>query len=117
MSTNIGVKCLRIFVFVKPSWLKRFPAAHAPLTATINRVLPQPVEMPLFLVQDVTYLLPKGERSANPSKYGPITCLPTLYKVITAWGAERVYRRFETNHVILEQQKVRRTPVAARNNR
>ena len=86
-------------------WLKRFTAVHAPLTAAINRVLKQPAEMPLFLVQGMTYLLPKGERSANPAKYRPITCLPTLYKVITACVAERIRHHCEINNVILEQQK------------
>ena len=62
--------------------------------------------MPLFLLQRTTNLIPKDPKNTqDPAKYRPITCLPTLYKLITPCIAERIYSHCEKNNIIAVQQK------------
>jgi hypothetical protein len=65
-----------------------------------------PEKMPMFLTQGTTLLLPKDQQNLqDPAKYRPITCLPTLYKIITSLIAHRIYDHCELNNIISEQQK------------
>jgi len=51
--------------------------------------------MPEYLMQGITYLIPKGKKTTAPSKYRLIACLCTLYKIITACIADKVYKHCE----------------------
>ena len=86
-------------------WIKRFTALHEYLAAAVDAAIRDPGSMPRFLLQGVTYLVPKGERSANPAKYRPITCLSTLYKVVTACLASRICHHCLAHNILTEQQK------------
>ena len=62
--------------------------------------------MPLFLLQGTTNLIPKDPKNTqDPAKYRPITCLPTLYKLIIACIAERIYSHCKNNNSIAVQQE------------
>lgn len=87
-------------------WYKKFNCVHQKLTQLINGVIYDPTKMPVFLTEGVTYLIPKDvQNTKDPAKYRPITCLPTLYKIITSCLARRLYAHCETNHIIAQQQK------------
>ena len=40
-----------------------------------------------------------------PANYRPITCLPIVWKLVTAMVAGEIYRNIEENNVIGEQQE------------
>jgi len=61
--------------------------------------------LPDFLVRGITYLLPKSQDCQDPSKYRPITCLCTIYKIYTACIAEQIYKHLDTNKLLTEEQK------------
>jgi len=61
--------------------------------------------IPEFLVHGITYLLPKCRDWQDPSKYRPITCLCTIYKIYTACIAENIYKLLETYKLLAEEQK------------
>jgi hypothetical protein len=61
--------------------------------------------IPDFLVPGITYLLPKSRGYEDLSKYRPITCLCTIYKIYTACIAEKIYKHLETNKLLAEEQK------------
>jgi len=61
--------------------------------------------IPDFLVQGITYLLPKNQDCQDPSQYRPITCLFTIYKIYTARIAEKVYKHLDANKFLAEEQK------------
>lgn len=87
-------------------WIKKLSRTHQQLTILINDVLQDPEKMPPFLTQGSTMLIPKDqENTQDPTKYRPITCLPTLYKVITSCITHRIYDHCEKNQIIAEQQK------------
>ena len=61
--------------------------------------------IPDFLVQRITYLLPKSQDCEDPSKYRPITCLCTIYKIYTACIAERICKHLDAKKLLAEEQK------------
>lgn len=87
-------------------WLKKFTSTHEQLAICMNRIVEQPNLMPTFMTKGNTYLIPKTpECSADPSKYRPITCLPTVYKILTSIISNKIYAHLETNKLLDEEQK------------
>lgn len=86
-------------------WYKKLTAIHHHLTNQFNTVLRNPEQLPDFLTNGVTYLLPKSDQLQDPSQYRPITCLPTMYKIFTAALCEKLYAYLETNNILTEEQK------------
>ena len=58
-----------------------------------------------FSVQGLSYLLPKSLDCEDPSKYRPIICLCTIYKIYTTYIAEKIYKHLQTNKLLAEEQK------------
>lgn len=87
-------------------WLKKFTATHEKLAQLLLHLLQNPEETPQFLTSGITYLLPKTTTpSADPARYRPITCLPTLYKLLTATIADKIYQHLQKNNLLDEEQK------------
>lgn len=68
-------------------------------------MLHNPTITPKFLTKGITYLLPKSERTQDPSQYRPITCLPTIYKLFSSIICTKIYQHLNTNNIITEEQK------------
>lgn len=86
-------------------WYKKLTCIYPYLLRYINQWLQEPQLLPSFLTQGITYLLPKGQTTNDPSKYRPITCLQTLYKIITACIAKLINNHIETHKILNEEQK------------
>lgn len=86
-------------------WYKRLTCTHPLLAHHFNSFLRHPNLVPAFMTQGITYLLPKGENTRDPSKYRPITCLPTIYKIFTAYISKEIYHHCEVNNILAEEQK------------
>lgn len=86
-------------------WYKKLPVVHSTIARLVNSALEDPTQMPNFLTTGNTYLLPKDNNTANPSKYRPITCLPTLYKMITSVITAKIQRHLDKNNIMTEEQK------------
>ena len=87
-------------------WYKQFTATHKHLAKCYTYLLTYPEQMPEFMTYGVTYLLPKtAEPSENPAKYRPITCLPTVYKILTSILTEKIYSHLDNNKLLDEEQK------------
>jgi hypothetical protein len=52
-----------------------------------------------------TILIPKDENTEDTSKFRPITCLPTVYKIFTSVITQKIYQHIETHNIISEKQK------------
>ena len=70
-------------------WLDNLSSTHAQLAITFNNVMKDPNLAPRWFCQGITYPLPKSKNTENPKNYQPITCLSTLYKLLTSILAER----------------------------
>jgi len=86
-------------------WIKRFTATHSYLAHHFNQFMEGAENIPDFLVQGITYLLPKSQDSQDPFKYRPITCLCTMYKIYTACIDEKIYKHVDANKLLAEEQK------------
>jgi hypothetical protein len=59
-----------------------------------------------FLAHGITYLKPKDSNTKNPSKYRPINCLPTIYKIMTSCTKVIIYDHCQKLNILNEKQKV-----------
>ena len=64
-----------------------------------------PTLAPKWFCQGITYLLPKSKDTENPKNYRPITCLSTLYKLLTSILAERTYKHMEKQDIFPIERK------------
>ena len=58
-------------------WLNVLTETHVEMAQQYNDMMKQPNKFPKWLVQGLTYLLPKSDETHNPKNYRPITCLTT----------------------------------------
>ena len=63
-------------------WLKKITSIHDKLVITINRFFNDGIHTPRWLVEERTILIPKTE-NPGAANHRPITCLNTMYKLIT----------------------------------
>ena len=80
-------------------WLKNTSSLHEDLARNYSNILQKPEECPSWLTDGVTYLLPKSDEITKPKNYRPITCLPTLYKILTTIIADRTYKHLGGNFI------------------
>lgn len=86
-------------------WYKRFTSVHECMASQFNKIIREPEQLPSFLVTGVTYLLPKSDNTKDPSQYRPITCLPTMYKILSAAICRIVDEYLEREAILTEEQK------------
>jgi hypothetical protein len=86
-------------------WYKKLTLIHKTLTTCMNKLLQHPEVKLEFLTKGNTFLIPKDNNTSNPSKYRPITCLVTLYKLITAIITRKIYKHLHANNILTEEQK------------
>ncbi|CAH2094088.1 unnamed protein product [Euphydryas editha] len=92
--------------FIHNFWYKKFTYIHPYLYNYINEFIRDPTIMPAYITEGITYMLPKDRNNLNnPAKYRPITCLQTIYKIITSCITHIIYKHLETNNIISEEQK------------
>lgn len=63
--------------------LKKITSIHDKLAITINRFINDGMQIPRWLVEERTVLIPKTE-NPGAADHWPITCLNTMYKLITS---------------------------------
>ena len=86
-------------------WLKHVTELHEDLTYAYNKCLESPETCPDWLTNGTTYLLPKNDETNNPKNYRPITCLPTMYKILTSILSDRAYKHLTINNLLPVKQK------------
>lgn len=90
---------------VQNFWYKQFTSLHHKLAQCFTQVINSPEDMPLFLTKGITYMKPKSRDTQNPSQYRPITCLPTMYKILTSCITSKIQDYIEDREIMTEQQK------------
>ena len=61
-------------------WLNAFHETHTRLTQIYNLVITDPKQIPQWLVNGISYLLPKSDETNNPKNYRPVTWLTKCTK-------------------------------------
>ena len=86
-------------------WLDALFSTHAQLALKFNSIMTDPTTTPKWFYQGTTYLLAKSTDTVNPKNYRPITCLSTLYKLLTSILTERTYRHLDQQNILPTEQK------------
>ncbi|XP_037930235.1 uncharacterized protein LOC119664965 [Teleopsis dalmanni] len=87
-------------------WFKRFTAVHQKLTELLNECLQNPATFPIIFTKGKTYLMAKNNGfKGNPANGRPITCLPTIYKILTACIGDLINTYLTQNDIMCVEQK------------
>ena len=85
-------------------WLKQLTATHKRIAALFNKLIEED-QIPEWLTAGVTFLVPKNEDTENPKNYTPVTCLPTIYKLITSIISRRTQKYADGEKLMPKEQK------------
>ena len=75
------------------------------MTTAFCDILIHPHKCPAWLTTGITFLLPKDGDTSNPKNFRPITCLPTMYKILTSILTDRIYAFLDKNNILPPEQK------------
>ncbi|KAL0867793.1 hypothetical protein ABMA27_008500 [Loxostege sticticalis] len=86
-------------------WFKKLNSLHNILAKIVTNLIKGTTVLPPFVTKGLTHMLPKSQNTADPSQYRPITCLPTIYKLITSCITNKIIVHLEAHKIIAEEQK------------
>ena len=85
-------------------WLKQLTTTHRHIAAIFNKLIEED-QIPARLTARVTFLIPKNENTENTKNYRPVTCLSTMYKLITSVKSRRMQKYMDDENLIPKEQK------------
>ena len=88
-------------------WLNTFDSVHENMNYYLNRAITNPVTNPQWFTQGITLLLKSNETNVLKN-CRPITCLSTMYKIITSVATERTYYFLDAHAILPSEQKGRK---------
>ena len=90
---------------VQGYWIKNLSAMHGRISNQLNECL-QEESVPIWMVTGKTLLCVKEIEKGNiVSNFRPITCLPLLWKLLTAVLADELYRHLDEKNLLPWEQK------------
>ena len=90
---------------VQGFWLKNFSSLHGRVRAQLKECLDSGF-VPSWLTEGRTSLLQKDKSEGNiASNYRPITCLPLMWKLLSAVIADQIYGHLDQQKLLPEEQK------------
>ena len=84
-------------------WLKWLRSSHACLASQFQSAIDSG-SLPDFMTTGVTHLLHKAGSTNEPSNYRPITCLPSVYKLLTSILRTKITNHIEINSIMSTSQ-------------
>ncbi|XP_075985622.1 uncharacterized protein LOC142982823 [Anticarsia gemmatalis] len=84
-------------------WLKWLRSSHARLASLFQSSV-ESGSLPSFLTNGITHLLYKSGNATDPKNYRPITCLPTLYKLLTSILRGKLNEHITANNIMAISQ-------------
>ena len=89
---------------VQGYWIKNLSAMHDRMSNQLNKCL-QEDSVPIWMITGKTLLCVKEiEKGNTVSNFRPITCIPLLWKLLTAVLADELYRHLEENSLLPWEQ-------------
>ncbi|KAL1448253.1 hypothetical protein WDU94_000033 [Cyamophila willieti] len=89
---------------VQNYWFKMFSNCHPVLAKQFQGCLEQPHTFPEKFTKGITYMVPKNQNTHEPGSFRPITCLPTIYKLLSSIIKTKIYNHVNENHVLAQEQ-------------
>jgi hypothetical protein len=62
-------------------------------------------QIPELLRAGVTFLIQNNENTENPNNYRPVTCLPTIHKLMTSITSRRMQKYMDDENLMPKEQK------------
>ena len=86
-------------------WFNKFTSIHDRLATEINKCI-QKTEIPESITKEKTTLIQKDSLTGtSPNNYRPITCLPMMWKILTAHIREKIYYPLISRGTFPKEQK------------
>ena len=86
-------------------WFKKFNSIHGRLALEMNRCL-QDAQVPEWMTKGKTTLIQKQpSKGTAQNNYRPITCLPMMWKILTAQMREKIYYSLTSPGLFTDEQK------------
>ena len=86
-------------------WFKKFTSIHGRLAQEMNRCL-QDVRVPEWMTKGKATLIQKDpSKGTAHNNYRPITCLPIMWKILTAQIREKIYSSLTSRGLFPDEQK------------
>ena len=86
-------------------WFKKFTSIHNRLALEMNKCL-QTAHIPEWMTKGRTTLIQKDpNKGTAPNNYRPITCLPMMWKILTAQIREEIYHSLKSLGLFPDEQK------------
>ncbi len=86
-------------------WLKTFTSIRERMCHQLNECL-EKREVPKWMTKGRTVLIMKDkEKGRDVKNFRPITCLPLMWKLLTAVMSEEMYKHLEKNKLLPNEQK------------
>ncbi|XP_044751651.1 uncharacterized protein LOC123311647 [Coccinella septempunctata] len=89
---------------VQNYWWKYFTSTHRHLAKLFQEALHNPNIIPRFFTLGKTVMIPKGKSTTDPKNYRPITCLPTVYKILTGVLTRQLWKHINKNKILAPEQ-------------
>ena len=86
-------------------WIKQFKNLHKHMATAYSVIINDPQQIPEWIVEGVTNLLPKRNETWIPKNYRPIACLPTTFKIITSIITDKLYNHLENESFMTPEQR------------
>ena len=90
---------------VRKFWLNAFDSIYENMTNCFNKTITNPETKPKWFTQGIKYLLPKSNKTNIHKNHRPITCLSTMYKILTSIVIGRTYNFLDANNILPSEQK------------
>ena len=85
-------------------WLKQLTATHKHIAALFNKLIEED-QIPEWLKAGVIFLIPKNGNTENPKNYRPVTCLLTIYKLMTCIISRHMQKCIDDENFMPKEQK------------
>jgi hypothetical protein len=85
-------------------WLKQLTTTHKRTAALFNKLIDED-QIPEWLTAGVTFLIPTTENTENSKNYRPVTCLPTICKLITSIISRHMKKYMDSEKLMPKEQK------------
>jgi hypothetical protein len=84
-------------------WHKHLTATHRHILELFNKLIEED-QIPEWLTAGVTFLIQKTEKTDNAKNYRPVTCLRTIYKLLTSIMSRRTQKYIEDENLMPKEQ-------------
>ena len=84
--------------------LKHLTDTHKPVAALFNKLI-EADQITKWLTAGVIFLIPKNENTENPKNYRTVTCVPTIYKLVTSIICRRMQKYMDDENLIPKEKK------------